>query len=139
MRSRAFLLVAVILCAAPSVPAAEKWSRLDSDNFVFIGNVPVSALQRTADELEHFREVMTRALPRAAAASPVPTMVFVFDTDRSFAPYKPRFQGRPVAVGGYFVNSEDINYIAISLDGGGSALHATYHEYRTFSSGTRSG
>ena len=132
MRSRAFLLVAAIWCVAPSVQTAAKWNRLESANFVFIGNVSESALQRTADELEHFRDVMMRELPKAAVASPVPTMVFVFDTDRSFTPYKPRFQGRPVAVGGYFVGGEDINYIAIGLDGGASALHATYHEYAHF-------
>jgi hypothetical protein len=55
----------VFLSFCPPASAATKWATLATANFLFIGD---------ASEGE-IREVLTRALPRANTASPVPTTV----------------------------------------------------------------
>src|SRR6185295_13668134 len=86
------LAMATLVALLPSVAAA-KWTRLNSANFVFIGDASAGQIRQVAEKLEQFREVMTRALPGATSTSPVPTIVVVFATDRSLNPVKPLFRG----------------------------------------------
>ena len=78
------------------------------------------------------REAMLRALPPAAVSSPAPIVVIVFANDRSFGPFKPRFQGRAVAVDGFFQSGQDTNYIAINGDLREKASRVVFHEYSHF-------
>lgn len=112
--------------------ASAEWTRLRSPNFTFIGDAPVRQIRRVAQQLEQFREVMTRALPTAAVLSPAPIVVIVFANDRSFEPFKPRFQGRIVEVAGSFQGGQDVNFIAINADLGGYAVRTVFHEYSHF-------
>ena len=73
-----------------------------------------------------------RALPPAPGPSPAPIVVLVFANDRSFEPFKPRFQGRTVEVAGYFQGGQDINFIAINGDLGDEAVRTVFHEYSHF-------
>jgi tetratricopeptide (TPR) repeat protein len=75
---------------------------------------------------------MLRALPGATAASPVPTVVMVFATDRSLRPVAPLFNGNPIELAGYFQPGEDLNYIAIDAEYIDPALLAIFHEYSHF-------
>src|SRR5262245_35242745 len=116
MRLPSVVLSAVVsgfLCADD---AAAQWTRLRSPNFTLVGDASERQIRGVAQQLEQFREVMVRALPPAAAASPVPIVVLVFGNDRSFEPFKPRFQGRPVEVAGFFQRGADVSYIAINGD-----------------------
>jgi hypothetical protein len=70
--------------------AAAKWTELRSENFLFIGNAPEGQIRRVAERLEQFRDVLLRLLPRVRARSPLPTVVMVFDSDRSMTPVKPK-------------------------------------------------
>jgi hypothetical protein len=56
-------------------------------------------------------------------------MVVVFDSQKSFGPYLPRFNGKPVKLGGFFSGSETSNTIAMSLDDRDQALRIIFHEY----------
>jgi tetratricopeptide (TPR) repeat protein len=126
------VLVATALVALLPTDAAAKWTRLRSANFEFIGDAPAGQIRRVAEKLEQFREVMTRALPGATGASPVPTIVVVFATDRSLTPVKPLFRGNATEVGGYFQSGEDLNYIAVNGEFIDIALLTVFHEYAHF-------
>src|SRR5688500_16336486 len=119
----------VLLCADP---AGAEWTRLRSANFTFVGDAPERQIRRVAQQLEQFREVMIRALPPSAAPSPVPIVVLVFANDRSFEPFKPRFQGRVVRVAGFFQGGQDVSYIALKGDLGEVAARTVFHEYSHF-------
>lgn len=125
------LLAALSLLVVP-LDATAGWTELRSENFLFIGTAPEGTIRATAQKLEQFRGVMVRALPGATAASPAPTVVFVFDGDRSFAPYKPTFRGRAVDAAGFFLRNEDINYIAINAEVSEQAFKVVFHEYSHF-------
>ena len=122
------LVIAAVVTLLPS-PAAAKWTRLETANFVFVGDASAGQIREVAEKLEQFREILARSLPGATSASPVPTIVVVFATDRSLTPVKPLFRGNPIEVAGYVQTGEDVNYIAMNGEYIGSALLTVFHEY----------
>lgn len=122
------LAVTLLLSGFPALAEA-RWVRLVTPNFEFVGDASEGDIRRTAERLEQFREALVRALPDTAATSPVPTVVLVFGSQGSLAPYRPLFEGKPVEVGGYFVDGEDRNVIAVNAELGDQALGTIYHEY----------
>lgn len=125
------LLAALMLAAAPG-RAEAKWTSLRTENFLFVGDAAESRIREIAQRLEQFRDVMSAALPLAVVQSPAPTVVFVFQSDRSFTPYKPQFEGRPIDVAGFFRGGSDVNYVAINAGSGAPALQIVFHEYAHF-------
>ena len=119
------VFVFVTLCS----DAAADWTRLQSANFTFIGDASERDIRRVARQLEQFREVMLRALPPRPGSSPAQIVVLVFANNRSFNPFKPRFQGRTVEVAGFFRGGADMNHIAINGALGDAAVRTVFHEY----------
>ena len=122
-------LIALAVCLASASPAAAQWRRIDSPNFVVIGEVGAGDLRDIAVKFEAFRETLSRLLTERAIATAVPTVVVVFRHDRAFTPFKPKFEGKPVDVGGMFVPRHDINYILIVGDGEPWRLPIVFHEF----------
>jgi cytochrome c-type biogenesis protein CcmH/NrfG len=124
-------LAALVLAGIAAQPAsAARWTRLRSQNFLFIGDASEGAIHRVARSLEQFRNVMALLLPGASDGSAVPPVVILFSSDRAFTPFKPRYKGRPIEnVGGYMHLSEDVTYIAMSAD---RSRRAVFHEYTHF-------
>ncbi|MGE0592576.1 MAG: DUF1570 domain-containing protein [Vicinamibacterales bacterium] len=127
-----FVAMALMVLAAPIPVAAQTWLRVQSPHFTFVGDARERDIRRVAEQLERFRGVMLATLTRQDDVSPVPTVVVVFASDRSFRPYQPRFEGRRVEVAGYFLNREDINYLAINGSLGYGAIQTVFHEYTHF-------
>jgi hypothetical protein len=131
MGSRSIVLVLVALHLAghhaPSVRAASGWMRLEVPNFTIVGNAGEGELRAAASEFERFREALAQFVPPQATATIVPTVVLVFDSTRSFDPFKPIYRGKRVEAGGVFVGSTDINYIAVVA--GKRSFHPIFHEY----------
>ncbi len=119
-------LAALVAIAAP---CAAEWKRLDSPNFVVVGDVGAGTLRDVAIKFESFRDTLTRLLSERATTTPVPTVVIVFPSDRAFRPFQPIYQGKPVALSGLFVPGRDANFIAIGAEGGGDGLQVVFHEY----------
>src|SRR5262249_15901579 len=127
MRRIVWFVVGALLCAQQT-EAAPRWIRLRSDHFVFIGDTSERDIRDIARHLEQVRGAMGRVLP-SSVATMVPTIVFVFQSDGAFTPYKPTYQGRPVALAGFFSGWTDRNVIAINAAAQQSALRVVFHEY----------
>ncbi len=127
-----FVGMALMVLATPVPAAAQTWLRVESPHFTFVGDARERDIRRVAEQLERFRGVMLATLTRQSDVSPVPTVVVVFASDRSFRPYQPTFEGRRVEVAGYFLNREDINYLAINGSLGYGAIQTVFHEYTHF-------
>jgi hypothetical protein len=130
-RVHAPVLTAALLPAfiAVSTPCAGEWRRIDTPNFVVVGDVSARTLRNVAVKFEGFRETLTRVLTERATATPVPTVVIVFPSDRAFTPFKPTYQGKPLPIAGLFVGRQDANYIAIVADSGLDGFRIVFHEY----------
>ena len=131
MRTAAWLVIALLL-PVRTADADSRWTRLRSDHFEFIGDASERNIRDVALHLEQFREALSRVLPPAAVATTVPTVVFVFQNDASLTPYKPTFEGKPVALAGFFSGWTDRTLIAINASAEQSALRVVFHEYAHF-------
>ena len=109
-------------------PAAAEWKRLDSPNFVVVGDVGAGDLKNIARRFEAFRETVSQVLTPAATATAVPTVVMVFPSDNAFTPFKRRQNGKPVGMTGLFMPRQDANYIAIVRDLNENAMRGVFHE-----------
>ncbi len=115
-----------MLATASSASAA--WRRVDSPNFVIVGDVSARELRATAAKFEGFHETLRRVLPWAITSAPVPTVVIVFPNDGAFTPFKPQYQGKPRMVSGYATAGSDVNYIAM-LSATEVSERVIFHEY----------
>jgi hypothetical protein len=122
-----FALIALLMLATPA--DAAEWVRLETPNFVVFGQAGEKRTKEIAAEFERFREAIAHVLPSAVITSAVPTTVVVFDSQRAFAPYRPRYNGKPVMLSGYFMGSESDNMIALTVDDRDNALRIVFHEY----------
>jgi hypothetical protein len=121
--------VAFLFTAGATVPAQSNWRRIDTPNFVCIGDVPASALRDVVFRFEGFREILGRLHGARLVGSAVPTVVIVFPTDYAIGPFRPKFNGKPVDVAGLLVPGRDVNYIAAVNDGNPERLRVIFHEY----------
>ena len=115
--ARGISAIALALSLGAPSPSLAEWRRLDSPNFVVIGDLSARDLRDIAVKFEAFRATLSLVLTQHAISTAVPTVVIVFPHDRAFTPFKPKFQGKPIDLGGLFVPRQDINYIAIVSDG----------------------
>src|SRR5215831_11108681 len=131
MRRFVWFVFCALLCAHEA-GAGPRWIRLRSDHFVFVGNTPERDIRDVALHLEQFRDAVARVLPPTAVVTTVPTIVFVFQNDSALTPYKPTYQGKPVALAGFFSGWTDRNVIAINAAAQQTALRVVFHEYGHF-------
>jgi tetratricopeptide (TPR) repeat protein len=133
-RCVALLSVIVLSIAAParavevSLPKpSQQWHEIRTENFRFFSNAGRSVTKRVAVDLEELRAVLAE-LTDYDLQSPVPTLIYVFKSDKSFLPFKTRYRDRPATVTGYFIATETANYIALNADSV-DASAIVYHEY----------
>ena len=129
-RSTAAVLVLLLWVAAPSAaPAASPWRIVSSANFTVIGDAGDRALQDVATCLEEFRAVLGRVLPDLKLSTSAPTVLVVFGSNAGYSSFAPSFNGKTVQSSGYFRAGPDVNYIALTLEGGPGGLRVAVHEY----------
>jgi tetratricopeptide (TPR) repeat protein len=123
----AVLIVAALLAASPA--AGTDWVRVETRNFIVYGETGEARVREVAAEFERFREALARVIPAVARPAAVPTVVVVFGSARAFAPYRPRFNGKPIKAGGYFYSSDDMNLVALEDGDRAESLRTIFHEY----------
>jgi tetratricopeptide (TPR) repeat protein len=121
------LLLAIVLAGRPAIAA--EWVRVETPNFVVFGEPSEKRVREVAEHFERFRQALGRILPGAATRAAVPTVVVVFETQRSFEPYRPRFNGKPIQLGGYFVSTNNQNIVALAIENRERAMRTVFHEY----------
>ncbi|HYJ45766.1 MAG TPA: tetratricopeptide repeat protein [Pyrinomonadaceae bacterium] len=132
---RYLLLAAMALCLLPQGPARalekEGWTKVQSKNFLLIGNAAEREMRDVAARLEQFRATFLRLLPVEHFDSSTPVTVMVFKTDESYRPFEPLYQGQPAGVAGFFQSNQDVDYITLSVDRKHvrSPFALAFHEY----------
>jgi len=123
---------AVALLIVVGLPAASEaaWTRLITEHFTFVGDASEREIREVAQRMEHFTTVLKTVMPNAGEGTPVPTVVVVFTDEKSFTPFKPLYQGKPLEmIAGYFQPGEASNYITMMLAREDYALRTAFHEY----------
>lgn len=127
----AFLL---ILFFSSTAFSKERWISVQFEHFTLIGNVNDSTLQKIGYKLEQFRGSFAMLFPSAKLDDFTPIKVFVFDSHKSFKPFKPLYNGKVRDnIAGYFLTDETANYIAFTTDNTGlNTYELIFHEYVHF-------
>ena len=127
------LALAAALFAPGSLAAipdsTESWIRADSPGFTFYSNAEPSVLSDLAYRLELLHSVLEGLNPARPLASSLPTSIFVFRDRATFAPYKPRSNGRPAAVAGFFIAHPHAGFVAVHSDPQTDRRGVILHEY----------
>ncbi len=121
--------LACALGAAFPRAATAEWRRLETPNFIVVGDASARDLGRIAAQFESFRETLSRILSARATATAVPTVVIVFPNARAFEPFQAVYQGKPVESAGTFHGDRDFNSITILNDGRPGGMRVIFHEY----------
>jgi hypothetical protein len=130
MRAVERTVAAVFVLLATCAPlSAAQWVRVETPNFVVFGEVGEKRTRDVAAEFERFREALGRVLAGAATRAAVPTTIVVFDSSKSFAPYRPRYNDKTVELAGMFSSERDINRVALAIDNREQGLRTIFHEY----------
>ncbi|MGZ8710532.1 MAG: DUF1570 domain-containing protein [Thermoanaerobaculia bacterium] len=125
-----FLLFATTIAAAPlDLPRPnEKWITLRVDEFTFISNVSPAATTEIARDLLQMRDAVGR-ITQLKVRSPKPTRVFVFASERGFAPYREAILRRKEPnIRGIFLGAEAGNFIVMKRDNAEDIDRTVYHE-----------
>lgn len=128
--ARLVALLILILCA-PSTALA-KWSRVNSANFVLVGDAAERDIRAVGQRLEEFRDVFARVFSQQFTTSPVPMVVIVFKDQKSMADFRPMFRGNAVEVAGFFAGTEESRYIVVDAEQEEQAYGVIFHEYAHF-------
>jgi len=114
----------------PSLPSEKNnWNRIQTAHFTLFSDAPERRARSIAEDMEHFRAVLSIFHSNLVIDPPRPTFVFIFKSDADFLPYKVRKNGQPVSVAGQFAAFDDANYVAIESVWGQDASHIIYHEF----------
>jgi hypothetical protein len=122
------MTAACVLIAAPT--RAAEWTSLGTEHFLLLGDAPAREIREVALRFEQYRAAVTSSFPALADDRPgPPVVVIVFRDQRAYEPYQPRFNGKAVKVGGYFLGSRDVNYITLTASPNRDDYRTVYHEY----------
>jgi tetratricopeptide (TPR) repeat protein len=130
MVTRLALATLCVLSVAAGPAHAADWISLRTPHFLLIGDASASEIRNVALRFEQFREAVTTVFPVFADKTPgPPVVVFVFRNEKSYQPFLPQFNGKPVKVAGYFLNGRDVNYITMTANSRGEEFQTVYHEF----------
>ena len=113
--------------ALPDEDAA--WLRVETAHFTLFSDADEAVVRQVGANLERLRAVLSQLGSGSELNSPLPTYLFVFADEASFAPYKLRRQGQPLDVAGFFLSRLAGNYVAINAGVGMDPSRVIYHEY----------
>jgi hypothetical protein len=128
-RVTAVALAAGALAGTP-LGAKDAWLAVETPRLQIVSNAGESAAIEVAQKLERFVEALS-SIVEIDPPGEVPLPVLAFKDDGSFAPFRPRANGAPLNVSGYFQRDEDESFAALSLHAAGDEqpLRAIFHEY----------
>jgi Flp pilus assembly protein TadD len=127
--NRGFLAFFLLLAAIDPPRERERWVGLSVDEFTIIGNASEREVRDIAAGLLRMRDALS-LVTRLKVRSPLPTKVFVFRDESSFAPYRDAATGRASEhLGGVFLPRRDGNYIVMYTGNQSDAWrHVVNHE-----------
>ncbi len=124
------LTFAVVCPAALAGP--DQWTEVSSSHFVVVTNAGEKQARHLLDQFERMRWVFQTLFPKLNVDPPTPIAVFAAKNGKTFQSVEPQayLAKGQLLLAGYFLTSQDKNYILVRLDAEQEHAYATvYHEY----------
>ena len=125
------LFVAMALCR-PCAAATEQWIEVRSAHFTVLTDAGEKQGRHIVDQFERMRWVFQTLFPKANVDPAEPIVVLAAKTQKTFDTMEPAayLAKGQLKLGGYYVHTQDKNYILLNLDAEQEHPFATvYHEY----------
>jgi tetratricopeptide (TPR) repeat protein len=133
MLKKLLVLVLMFAGACPvAVAGGDQWSEVSSNHFVVVTNAGEKQARHILDQFERMRWVFQTLFPKLNVDPPTPIMVFAAKNVKTFQSVEPQayLAKGQLSLAGYFLSSQDKNYILVRLDAEQEHAYATvYHEY----------
>ena len=115
------LLLMFATVVASAAPAADRWTEIRSPHFIVLTNANEKSGRRIANQLEQMRSVFQKVFPTMASDDDAPMTVFALKDKKSFQALEPEayLAKGQLELAGYFMSSQESNYILLRLDASG--------------------
>ena len=124
------LVTLLAVSSANAMPSSEDtWLRVETAHFILVGNADEARIVAIGENLESMREVLAHTTEGLEFTSPLPTTIYVFKDWDSMTPYNLGADGRAQELDGYFLRTEDANFVAINASSAALPYAVIYHEY----------
>ncbi len=129
------LLLASLALPASALPRErDKWLRVETDHFVFFSNADEPSIRRLATKIERLHALLSQINPGKELGSDRPIYLYAFESNRSWNPYKPLYNGKPANIAGYFFARPEASYM-VMLAEGEEGERILFHEYMHYALG----
>ena len=110
-------------------PEDREWRAVETPNFQLFGDAREARIKHIGDSLERLKSILDH-LGTRGATPPVPTFVYVFRDQESFAPYGPLdTDGRPKEkIAGFFHKKPHGNFLAVHALNRSQSTRTVLHE-----------
>lgn len=129
-------LVAVSLLVAATCPAvsaaSDQWTQVSSSHFIVLTNSSEKQARHILDQFERMRWVFQTLFPKFNTDPPAPILVYAAKNAKTFQQFEPQayLAKGQLNLAGYFLNTQDSNFILLRLDAEQEHPFAVvYHEY----------
>jgi tetratricopeptide (TPR) repeat protein len=131
-RRTLYLVLLTALACRPAVAGTEQWTEIRSAHFTVMTDANEKDGRHIVDQFERMRWVFQTLFPKANVDPAEPIVVLAAKSDKVFLSAAPAsFLAKGEAKwAGYYLHTQDKNYILLRLDAGYEHPYATvYHEY----------
>ena len=125
----ALLLVSVARPARATTAAEERhWTEFKSPHYTVVSSATPHRTMDIVKRLERYDQTLGTIFNRIAFEPATESLLYLFEDDASMTPFKPRFEGHPVEVLGYYQATRDADYIVMNAGARSDPLTTVYHE-----------
>src|ERR1043165_8929709 len=127
-------VLALFLLFAAAAHAADepKWIRTSSAHFVVLTDAPIPKGEQIVLRLEQMRSVLGHQLMKSKLHLSLPLDIICVKSDEEYIQIAPVRDGRPISSTGFFLHSDDRNYIVLNLADDKSWQTVTRDFFRLF-------
>ena len=124
------LLVAIFLVTVPAwtlTGISDDWTEIKSTHFDVLTDGGEKSGRELAQQFEQMRSVFAQLFATQITQS-VPLQIIALKNSIQVGQYSPLYKGKPVRSTGFYLHSQDRDYIVIDLDAA-SRWQTVFHEY----------
>ena len=109
-------------------PARTSWVEIRSPHFSLLADGSERQGREIASRIEQMRSVFNQLFVRDPGRQAIPLQVIALKDEKEISRYAPRYRGKPVRSTGFYLQSQDRNFILLDM-GADNLWETVYHEY----------
>jgi Flp pilus assembly protein TadD len=126
--SKVLLLAVIVFAGLLPARAQDQWVEVKSAHFNILSNGAGQSNRELATQFEQMRSVFDQLFFREQVDQAVPLQVIALKSNRQLSEYAPLYQGKPVNIVGFYLRSQDKDFIVLDLEAR-NHWETVFHEY----------